>query len=102
MTDTTKQVLNEPAVLERLGGQLSGFQAELPEEVGVLDGSTLGASRTAAGTGVCGVAGRVVPEFRLESVREVFLRTYRIVYRVRARRGLRSSCRIRASLSSRW
>jgi len=39
LTDTTKQVLNEPAVLERLGGQLSGFQAELPEEVGVLDGT---------------------------------------------------------------
>jgi addiction module RelE/StbE family toxin len=29
------------------------------------------------------LGGRVVPEIRMESVREVFLRTYRIVYRVR-------------------
>ena len=29
------------------------------------------------------MAGRVVPEIRLASVREVFLRTYRVVYRVR-------------------
>lgn len=28
-------------------------------------------------------AGRVVPEFEREDVREVFLRTYRIVYRIR-------------------
>ncbi|MFT3763997.1 MAG: type II toxin-antitoxin system RelE/ParE family toxin [Minicystis sp.] len=29
------------------------------------------------------LAGRMVPEIRLETVREVFLRTYRLVYRVR-------------------
>jgi len=32
------------------------------------------------------LAGRMVPEIRMESVREVFLRTYRIVYRVRGER----------------
>jgi addiction module RelE/StbE family toxin len=29
------------------------------------------------------LAGRIVPEIAMDSVREVFLRTYRIVYRVR-------------------
>ncbi|MFO0762077.1 MAG: type II toxin-antitoxin system RelE/ParE family toxin [Byssovorax sp.] len=29
------------------------------------------------------LGGRVVPEFRLNDIRETFLRTYRIVYRVR-------------------
>lgn len=28
-------------------------------------------------------AGRVVPEFKMEDLREVFVRTYRIVYRIR-------------------
>jgi plasmid stabilization system protein ParE len=32
--------------------------------------------------GVAPLGGRVVPELRREDVREVFLRTYRIVYRV--------------------
>lgn len=30
-------------------------------------------------------AGRVVPEFRMEALREVLVRTYRIVYRIRGK-----------------
>jgi toxin ParE1/3/4 len=65
------------ADLEAIGDYIAADDPRAAERwVGKLLARTLAASGAP-------FAGRVVPEVRMETVREVFVRTYRIVYRIR-------------------